>query len=263
MALAHSSKFRPGRSPAGAAARSIADDKKLADVRAWQTRRSATPADLGACRFAHASGRFQLAGSMARSGPSGNQLETVMHKEPKLRVMRRTLGYIAARTDEMPLGGVAEPRKGRVKLKMRTALTTLIVGIAAGCKGLGEVEQLTDWLGRGARKLLRVWRRVPDTTLRDLIVKLEPEEIRKLIRHGMRQAHRRQQLKHNSCRGEYHGRRLASARLPVRVASMDGKATSTRLWDKLTAETKTTIPSTPYCTKTSGPGYSTHTACWS
>lgn len=146
-----------------------------------------------------------------------------MHKESKLRVMRRTLGHIAARTDEMPLGSVAEPRKGKVKLKMRTALTTVIVGIAAGCKGLGEVEELTDWLGRGARKLLRVWRRVPDTTLRDLIVKLEPDEIRKLIRHGMRQAHRRQQLKHD---------------LPVRVASMDGKATSTRLWDKLTAVVK-------------------------
>ena len=146
-----------------------------------------------------------------------------MNKEPKLRIMRRTLGYIAARADEMPLGSVAEPRKGKVKLKMRTALTTLIVGIAAGCKGLGEVEELTDWLGRGARKLLRLWRRVPDTTLRDLIVKLEPEEIRKLIRHSMRQAHRRKQIKHD---------------LPVRVASMDGKATSTRLWDKLTAVVK-------------------------
>jgi len=160
---------------------------------------------------------------MARSWPLDNQLETVMHKEPKLRLMRRTAGHIAARTDEMPLGSVAEPRKGKVKLKMRTALTAVITGIAAGCKGLGEVEALTDWLGRGARKLLRIWRRVPDTTLRDLLVQLEPEEIRKLIRHGMRQANRRKQLKQD---------------LPIRAASMDGKATSTRLWDRVTAAVK-------------------------
>ncbi len=146
-----------------------------------------------------------------------------MQKEPKLRVMRRTAGHIAARTDEMPLGSVAEPRRGKVKLKMRTALTAVITGIAAGCKGLGEVEEFTDWLGRGARKLLRIWRRIPDTTLRDLLVRLDPEEVRKLIYHGMRLAHRRKQLRQD---------------LPVRAASMDGKGTSTWLWDKLTAAVK-------------------------
>jgi len=120
----------------------------------------------------------------------------------------------------MPLGRVAEPRKGNIKLKMRTALTVLITGMAVGCKSLSEVEQFTDWLGGGARKLLRVWRRVPDTTLRDLIVKLDPDEIRKLIYHGIRQANRRKQLKQD---------------FPLRVASMDGKVTSSRLWDRTKA----------------------------
>ena len=139
-----------------------------------------------------------------------------MQNQPKMRVMPRTVGHIAARLDELPLGNVTDPRKGKTKLKMRTALTALtalITGIAAGCRGLGELEELTDWLGRGSRKLLRVWRRIPDTTLRDLIVKLDPEQIRTLIRHAMRQAHRRKQLEPD---------------LPLRAASMDGSHIVTR-----------------------------------
>jgi len=123
-----------------------------------------------------------------------------MNEKTNRRRMRRLVGHLGVRTDELPLGQVAEPRTGKVKLKMRSALTALITGIAAGCKGLAEVEELSDWMGRGARKRLRIFRRIPDTTMRDLVVKIEPEEMRKLIRHGIAQAHRRKQLSHDLTR---------------------------------------------------------------
>lgn len=139
-----------------------------------------------------------------------------MQDEGKTRLTRRHVGHLAARVNKMPLDKVADPRKGRTTWPIRTLLTAAMVGIAAGCKGLGEVEELTSWLGSGARQYLGLKSRVPDTTMRDLLVQFEPNEVRKLNYGFIRAARRRKQLNHD---------------MPVRAVSMDGKATSTWLFD--------------------------------
>lgn len=140
-----------------------------------------------------------------------------MEQESRIRLTRRLLGFLSTRLAELPLDEERTKRKRQGKWKPRTLLTALIVGLVAGCKGLREVERLlTNELGEGARKLLGLWRRVADTTLRDYIMALEPEAVRKLIHKQIRLAERRKQL---------------STDLPVRAVSMDGKATSTKLFD--------------------------------
>jgi hypothetical protein len=146
-----------------------------------------------------------------------------MQQETTLRLTRRGIGHVSARLDELHLDDVVDPRKGKATWKIRTLLTAATVGMAAGCKGLGDVETLTTWLGVGARKRLRLWRRVPDTTLRDLLMALRPGEVRKLIRQAITIAHRRKQLQHD---------------LPLRAVSMDGKGTSSWLFDKPNAKEK-------------------------
>jgi hypothetical protein len=139
-----------------------------------------------------------------------------MDEEPKRREIRRYVGYLATRLAEMPLGKVNDPRAGRILWPIRTLLTAVLVGLAAGCKGLGEVEELTDWLGSGARHYLALRKRVPDTTMRDLLVQFPADEVRRLNYGFIRRARRRKQLKPD---------------FPLRVVALDGKATSTRLFD--------------------------------
>lgn len=160
---------------------------------------------------------------MAQARLSGNTGEPAVNKESKSRLIRRNVGLVAARTAELDIEGVNDPRKGAVKVSVREALTGVLTGMVAGCKGLGELEDLTSWLGCGARKRLKLWRRLPDTTLRDLLMKLSPGDVRKLIRQGIRLAHRRKQLVHD---------------VGLRVASLDGKGTATWLLDDPKAKQK-------------------------
>ena len=148
-----------------------------------------------------------------------------MQQEANIRVTRRTLGHVAARAAELPFDNVADPRVGKITLKMRTFFVTMFTGMVAGCKGLAEVERLTTNLGSGARKVLGVWRRVPDTTMRDLVMHLggQVDALRGLIHAQMRQALRRKQIEHD---------------LPVRAVSMDGHVTSTSLADAIDAKVK-------------------------
>ena len=139
-----------------------------------------------------------------------------MQEEAKMRLTRRHVSHLAARLSRMPLDKVADPRKGETKWPIRALLTAPMVGMAAGCKGLGEVEELSAWLGSGARQHLGLKSRVPDTTMRDLLVQLDPNEVRKLNYALIRAARRAKQLDHD---------------MPVRAVSMDGKATSTWLFD--------------------------------
>jgi hypothetical protein len=146
-----------------------------------------------------------------------------MKPEANLRLTRRTVSHLATRTAELGLDNVADPRVGKVRWKLREVLTACLVGMAAGCKGLGEVEQLTTTLGRGSRKLLRLWCRLPDTTARDLLCKLDPHQLRKCLHASVRVARRRKQL---------------PLELPISAVSMDGKGTSTWLFDPADAKVK-------------------------
>lgn len=146
-----------------------------------------------------------------------------MDSQAIVRVTRRTVGHLATRTAELGLDEVVDPRVGKVRWTVRDVLMACLVGMAAGCKGLGEVEQLTTTLGRGSRKHLRLWRRLPDTTARDLLCKLDPHQLRKLLHASVRHARRRKQL---------------ALELPISAVSMDGKGSSTWLFEPASATVK-------------------------
>lgn len=148
-----------------------------------------------------------------------------MREEATIRVTRRTVGHVAARIAELPFDGVAEMRKGKVTWKLRTALGVLFVGMTAGCKGLADVERLTANLGKGSRKLLGLWRRAPDTSMRDIVMGLgcRLDALRGVLHMQIRQADRRKQIVQD---------------LPVRAVSMDGHVTATNLADAKDAPVK-------------------------
>lgn len=139
-----------------------------------------------------------------------------MKSEAFSRLDRRLLGLLSARLSELGLANVADPRKGKVKWRLRQVITSVLAGMIAGCKGLKEVEELTTEMGGGARNSLGIQRRLPDTTARDLLMALKPNDIRGLLRHSIKIAFRRKQLRPD---------------LPLRIVSMDGKHSSTWLFD--------------------------------
>jgi hypothetical protein len=104
-------------------------------------------------------------------------------------------------------------------------MTALIVGLAAGCRSLADVESLTSDLSGAARRLLGLNRRVPDTTLRDLVTSLDPHEVRGRLHVMVRAAHRR--------------KALAPDRLPIGVLAMDGKCTALDGCDDFYAQRQT------------------------
>jgi len=55
-----------------------------------------------------------------------------------------------------------------------------LLGLLAGCKGPKEVEELSRELPKSVRNLLGIPRRLPDTTLRDFLTKLDP-----MVLHNM------------------------------------------------------------------------------
>jgi DDE_Tnp_1-associated len=108
------------------------------------------------------------------------------------RLNRRVLGVLAARLPEARLDQVKDPRnrKGR-RWKLEILLRAVLVAIVAGCKGLAQAEALTAEMSAAARRRLGLARRIADTTLRDLLCMLEPEELRRPLHAVVRAAHRR------------------------------------------------------------------------
>ncbi len=141
--------------------------------------------------------------------------------------LRRMAGMLITRLPELGLQDVEDPRhrQGR-RWKLETILTLVLLGIMAGCKSLGEVEALTKRLSIGIRRRLRLPRRMPDTTLRDTLVRIEPYTLRKALHRLVEAAHRRKALE-------------LTPGLPFHAASMDGKWVSTDYWDHHYAQLKT------------------------
>jgi hypothetical protein len=131
---------------------------------------------------------------------------------------------LAARLPEARLERVADPRCERGRLwPLATLLRATIVGCIAGCKSLSQVEQLTDEMSRASRQWLRIPRCVPDTTLRDVLVELEPTEVSRSIHAVVKAAQRRKAL-------------APLGQLPFGVVAMDGKSTAGSSWDDLYAQ---------------------------
>jgi hypothetical protein len=129
------------------------------------------------------------------------------------RWYRRLAGVLAARLPEARLDDLADPRapSGR-RWKLGVLLRAVVVAICAGAKSLAELEKMTAEMSPALRRKLGIARRIPDTTERDLLCAMAPDELRRALHAQIRAAHRRKAL-------EPEGLRFG-------VLAMDGKGTA-------------------------------------
>ncbi len=137
----------------------------------------------------------------------------------KRRLTRRLAGVISRRVPDLQLGRVVDhrSRRGRRHKRIQPLLVGLLIGMICGRKGLGEVEDLTSDLSSTARRLLGILRRLPDTTLRNLLLKLDIEDLRDALRRGVKRMVR--------------AKALLPDGLPFGAVSMDGRGSCTNLWE--------------------------------
>lgn len=135
------------------------------------------------------------------------------------RMLRRMAGVLNARLPEVRLDTVTDPRQARGKRwkKLPTLLRAALVGIMAGRRSTAQVEALTAEMSLPMRRLLKIPRRVPDTTLRTTLLGLCPDELRSCLYAQVRSAHRRKALR--------------PLGLPFGQVAIDGKATAIGSWD--------------------------------
>jgi hypothetical protein len=139
------------------------------------------------------------------------------------RLSRRLLGYLKARVPEVRLERVPDPRdpRGR-RWPLRSLLVAVLAGVCTGWKSLAQVEALSDEMSPAGRRVLGLKGRVPDTTLRDLLVTIAPEDLRPALHRQVKVAHRRKAL-------EPWG-------LPFGVAAFDGRGTAVPFADEQYAQ---------------------------
>jgi hypothetical protein len=138
--------------------------------------------------------------------------------EHTTRSLRRMAGLLAARLPELSLQEVADPRSRRGRRwKLRPLLTVALLSLLSGGRSTADAERLSARLSRAVRRRLGIGRRVPDTTLRDLLCQLDSAEIRGLIHRYIAAADRRKALHPEG--------------LPFGVVAMDGKSVTIESWD--------------------------------
>jgi hypothetical protein len=108
---------------------------------------------------------------------------------------RRLAAMLAARLNEAHFDEVCDGRNPRGKRwEIRTLLTAVTVAMAAGAKSLAEAERVTATMPRAARRWLGIDRRVPDTTLRDALGRVRPQDLVSRLHSVVLAAHRRKAL---------------------------------------------------------------------
>ena len=144
----------------------------------------------------------------------------------ELRLKRRLAGFFRKRLAELHLDEVADARDRRgQRWGLGTLLGAMVVSLAAGAKGLAEVEDLTQQMTPEIRRWLGIARRVPDTTLRDALLTVNPEVLRPVLHRAVRAAYRR--------------KALAPDGLPIGVVSLDGKVITVPTSDDWYAQRQT------------------------
>lgn len=142
------------------------------------------------------------------------------------RIKRRVMGMLGKRLAEARLDEVDDPRDPRgQRWKLGTLLESALVGLLAGSTGLRAVETLTDEMTGAVRAELGIGRRVPDTTLRETLCRLEPAALRPSLHAVVRKAHRRKALEPDG--------------LPFGLVSFDGKGTAVPSADDWYAQRQT------------------------
>lgn len=148
------------------------------------------------------------------------------------RMNRRLYGLLSKRLDEAQLDEVQDPRDARGKRwQLSTLLRAVLGGLLAGARSLADVETQSERLSRPVRRLLGVRRRVADTTLRDALCALEPDELRRPLHALVRAAQRRKALQPDE--------------LPFGVVSLDGKHFSLPTSDDYYAQRQTHAQDSP------------------
>jgi hypothetical protein len=129
-------------------------------------------------------------------------------------------GLVSSRIPEAGLDQVTDRRRRdrRRRWSLVAVLRAVLVALMSGAKSCAECEWLTDEISTSSRKLVGIRRRLPDTTLRDILVSLSPDELRGCLRRQARHAHRRGALRPDG--------------LPFGVMAIDGKYTTITAWDK-------------------------------
>lgn len=129
------------------------------------------------------------------------------------RLTRRVAGVLHSRLPEAGFEHVSDPRReASVCWTLPTILTLVVSAILSRCRSLVQLEDLSAEMSRAGRKLLGLPRRLPDTTVRDVLVKLEPNSLRAALYRQVRSAARRKALR--------------PVDLPFGVVSLDGKFTA-------------------------------------
>jgi hypothetical protein len=133
-------------------------------------------------------------------------------------MIRRICGLLNSRLPELELPKMKDFRRRRGKRwPLQGLFSSMLVSMMSGCKSLAEMEHFTQDISSQVRRLLKIERRVPDTTMRDVLVKQSPHEARRALRSMIKAAHRRKALE--------------SELFPFGVISIDGKAVALPSWD--------------------------------
>lgn len=113
------------------------------------------------------------------------------------RLTRRIAGVLRSRLPELGLDQVPDPRhrRGQRWKHLSVLLRAAVVGLVAGRKSTAETEALTDEMSVPMRRMLGIPRRVPDTTMRQTLIRIEPDELRARLHAQTKAAHRRKALR--------------------------------------------------------------------
>jgi len=125
----------------------------------------------------------------------------------------RLAKYCLKRLDEVEFERVRDPRRKQgQRWKLPGLLRVVVVSLMAGCRGLADVEAFTGSASARMRRRLGIARRTPDTTLRDILCRLHPSQLRSVLHRAVKAALKRKAL------SPLH-------ELPFGVVAMDGKVT--------------------------------------
>ncbi len=128
---------------------------------------------------------------------------------------------------------VEDPRKKKNKRwKLEVFLKSALLGVLAACRNLRETEDLTVFLKPSTKRRLKIAGRVPATTMRDALVKIDPNSVRKLL--------------HEHCRSVAELGLLEPTKFPFGILSIDGKTTKIHDTKEAFVQTKTSANNPNY-----------------
>lgn len=135
------------------------------------------------------------------------------------KTFRRIVGFLAAKISQLDLESVEDPRQSQGRRwQLREVLSAVLLGLMSGCENLLELEELTSKLSRPVRRKLGIPRRLPDTTAREVLCRIEPSRLIPLLQRAVAAARRSKTLNKQEME------------LPLQMVAMDGKVTKVPTW---------------------------------